>query len=157
MLHTCAHAPPKSWRASRGQTENWIPLVSQSEFQVDPALLQQRNTKKLHGIKNNCLLAAVRAHSVPKIQKRPKTPLPLLKNLEQRPDPACAQACNSHKGWANHLSHPSGPTLEPTPTFTLHKEQAHCPPPQGLSKLGKLLFVLHPTRPSISRMYQGTQ
>ena len=31
------------------------------------------------------------------------------------------------KGWANHLSHPSSPTLGPAPTLTPRKEPAHHP------------------------------
>ena len=33
-------------------------------------------------------------------------------------------ALNPTKGWAKHLSHPSGPTLGHTPTLTPCKEQA---------------------------------
>ena len=47
------------------------------------------------------------------------------------------------KGWAKHLSHPSGQTPGHSPTLTPYKGQAHHPH-QGANKQGKLLFVLAP-------------
>ena len=38
------------------------------------------------------------------------------------------------KGWAKHLSHPSGPTPGRTPALTRYKEQARASPPQRASK-----------------------
>ena len=54
-------------------------------------------------------------------------------------------ACPLHtpppKGWANHLSQPSGETSGHTPTLSPYKEQA-CPP--SGSKHVNMLLVLHP-------------
>ena len=54
-------------------------------------------------------------------------------------------ACPLHipppKGWANHLSEPSGETPGHTPTLGPYKEQA-CPP--SGSQHGNMLLVLHP-------------
>jgi len=46
--------------------------------------------------------------------------------------------------WANHLSHPSGPTPGHTPTFTLYKELAFTPASATTwgSKQENLLLVL---------------
>ena len=75
-----------------------------------------------------------------------ETKTPVLKSLEQRPGTACAQACNSPKGWATPK-----PTLWPillTPLPSPYIRNKHFPrapvpqTPQGASKLGKLLFVL---------------
>ena len=78
-----------------------------------------------------------------KIQKDKKNQLPFLKSLEQkqgvRSKNRVSGAKTGHctyplhttppKGWAKHLSHPSGPTPGHTPTLTPYKEQAF--PPSG--------------------------
>ena len=55
---------------------------------------------------------------------------------------SCPPALNTTKGWANHLSHPSGLTPGHSPTLTPNKEWA-CPT-LG-SKQGNLLLVFAPS------------
>ena len=54
---------------------------------------------------------------------------------------ACPLHSTPPKGWADHLSHTSGPTPGHTPTLTPYKKPAR--PPSG-SKQGNLLLVLAP-------------
>ena len=114
---------------------------------LDTPLLQQQNTKKLSGTKNNCM-PAVRVNSGPKRYKETKKPnchfwRAWSKSRGWGPRAGyCAHPLHTPppKGWAKHLSHPSGPTPGHTPTLTPYKEQAR--PSQGANKQGNLLFVL---------------
>ena len=63
------------------QAATWNPLLQC--LHLDKHLLQQRNTNKLQGTKNNCMHAQL-GQIRDKIQKRPKTQLPLLKSQEQK-------------------------------------------------------------------------
>ena len=55
---------------------------------------------------------------------------------------ACALCTTPPKGWEKHLSHPSGPTPEHTPTLTPYEEQARTPPPPHLGGASKGTFSL---------------
>ena len=116
---------------------------------LDKPLLQQQNTKKLYGTKNNSVHAQLGQILRKKIQKDSKTELPPLKSREQKQGirnksrvlcmPA---ACTPLEGWAEHLSRPSSPTPEYTPTLTPYKEPAR--PALG-SEQGNLLLVFTPS------------
>ena len=67
--------------------------------------------------------------------------LQLRRSLEQKQGTAHA-LCTEPRGWANHLSHPSGLTSGHTPTLTQYNEQAHdlpCLPVWGTSNQRKLV------------------
>ena len=85
---------------------------------------------------------SVGANSGPKDTKRPKNP---TATFEEPGAKAGYCTCPLHttppKGWAKHLSRPSGLTPGHTPTRIPYKKQA-CPPPWGESQQGNLLFVL---------------
>ena len=98
---------------------------------LDKPLLEQQNTKKLHATKNNCVHTQLGQILDQKIQKDQKTQLPLLKNREEKPGVGSksrvlcmSPALNTTKGWAEHLSHPSGLAPGHTPTLTPYKEPA---------------------------------
>ena len=61
------------------------------------------------------------------MQRNQKMQLQLLRSLEQKQGTAHA-LCTEPRGWANHLSHPSGLTSGHTPTLGQCNEQAHCLP-----------------------------
>ena len=113
---------------------------------LDTCLLEQQNTKKLWGTKNNCVHEQWgQIYLGPQDIKRPKTQLPFLKSWEQKSRMlgvnkeycTCPLHSTPPKEWANHLSHPSGLT----PGHTSYKEPA-CP--HSASKQKKLLLVFAP-------------
>ena len=65
------------------QAGTWDPLL-QCCLHLDTPLLEQQNTKKLYGTKNNCLHAQLRQILDKKYKETKKTQLPLLKSLEQK-------------------------------------------------------------------------
>ena len=80
--------------------------------------------------------------------------LPLLKHQEQKcsvRSKATYYTCALHtpplppppKGWADLLSHPSGPTLGPALSLAPYKGQVHTPPP-SIKPASTLLFVVTP-------------
>ena len=76
--------------------------------------------------------------------------LPLLKSWEQKQESEkkatysiCPLYTTLTKEWANHLSHPSGTTPEPTPT-SLHIRKKLALSNQGTSEQKNLLFVFAP-------------
>ena len=77
--------------------------------------------------------------------KRPKNPTATFEEPGAKAGYCTCPLCTTPpKGWAKHLSHPSGLTSGYTPTLTPYNEQARQRPPQGASKHGNLLFVLTP-------------
>ena len=102
----------------------WDPLVQC--LQLDKHFLEQQNTKKLWGTKNNCVHAQLGQIMNNRIQNRPK------------PHPA------PPRGYLGHLIHPSGLTPGPTPSLTPLRESAHTP---SASKQGNLLLVFAPPAP----------
>ena len=59
-------------------------------------------------------------------KKTPHTKLPLLKTLEQKLYSTCPLHTPPPKGWAIHLSHPSGPICGHAHTITPCKETVAC-------------------------------
>ena len=125
--------------------ETWDPLLLY--LYLDTRLLEQPNTKKLWGTKNNCVHEQWgQIYLGPQDIKRPKTQLPFLKSWEQKSRMlgvkeeywTCPLHSTPPKEWANQLSHSSGLT----PRHTWCKESA-CP--HSGSKQRKLLFVFAPS------------
>ena len=95
-------------------------------------------------VKKSLCARATEANAEQIIQRDQKAQLPLLKSPEKKQGTAHSPLHKtSPKGWANHLSHPSGLTPEHTPTLTPYKEQAR-PPLQGAGKPKGNLCVLTP-------------
>ena len=91
---------------------------------LDTPLLEQQNTKKLYGTKNNCAFS-LRANSGQKMQRDQKNQLLLLKLLEQKQVTEQAPLHRTPpKG--KRPSHPSSSTPRHIPIPTPYKEQA-CP------------------------------
>ena len=113
------------------------------------ALLQQQNTKKLYGAKINCVEGrwgkfwtkdTKRAKNLYYHFWRARSKNRVLGAKEGYVWPLHTRPS---WGWANHLSHLSGPAPGHTPTPIPFKEQAS--PPQGVSKQGnRCLFTLPP-------------
>ena len=80
------------------QAGTWDPLLQC--LHLDKPLLQQQNTKKLQGTKNNCLCVQL-GQIMDKIQKdqkkKEKTQLPLLKSREQKQGTAHAPCTQHHQ------------------------------------------------------------
>ena len=139
---------------------------------LDTPLLQQQNTKKLYGTKNNCVHVHLWQILDPKDTKRPKIPTATFeepsaktgyqehkqgvdsKNRVSRAKAGCREQKQgtAHaplhtmppNGWAKHLSYPSSLTPGHTPTLTPWKEQA-CPQLRERSRKGTYcLFSLLP-------------
>ena len=132
------------------QAGTWDPLLQC--LHLDKGLLEQQNTKKLYGTKNNCTHAQLGQIMDKKIQKdKNKKP---TATSEEPGAKAGYCACPLHtpppKGWVKHLSQPSGLTPGPSPTLTPCNEPAHSP--QRASKGTCCLFSLsHPPDPRCSR------
>ena len=114
----------------------------------DTPHLQERNTKKLYGTKNNSGYAQLGQI----LDKRDQnTQLPLLKSLEQKQGVGTKSRVlhippAPPKGWANHLNHPSSPRPGHTPTLIPYEERTcACSRSKQASK-GTCLFSLsqHP-------------
>ena len=140
---------PSGWlgKALRGpslrQAGTWDPSLQC--LHQHKRLLQQQNTKKLNGTKNNCVHGRLGQIMDNKIQKDPKNPTAASEEAGAKPGcwvPRVPPALNTTEGWADHLSPPSGPTPGHTPTLTLYKEPAH---PASGSEQGDLLLVLAPS------------
>ena len=98
---------------------------------LDTPLLEQQNTKKLYGTKINYVHVQL-GQILDKRFKETKKPSCQFWRVWSKSRRSGAKAgycaCPLHtmppKGWANHLSHPSGMTPGHTPTLTPYKEQA---------------------------------
>ena len=125
------------------QAGTWDPLL-QCCLHLDTPLLEQQNTKKLYGAKNNHVHAQLRQI----LDKRDQEKYPTATFEEPRAKAGyCARPLHTTppKGWAKHLSHPSGPIPGRTATLTPYKEQAPAPSPQGKASKGACcLFSLPP-------------
>ena len=132
------------------QAGTWGPLLQCcSAYTCTHLSSSKTNTEKLYGTKNNCVHAQLGQILDQEIKRRPKKPTATSE------EPGTKTGCRSKSrvlrmppalsttnGWAEHLSHPSGPTPGHTPTLTPHKEPA-CPP--SGSEQGNLLLVFAPS------------
>ena len=135
------------------QAGTWDPLLQC--LHLDTPLLEQQNTQKLYGTKNNCVHVQLGRILDPKDIKRPKNLTATFEEpgaktgcWEQMWGTAHAPCTQHHqRGWATHLSHPSSPSPGHTPTLTPCKEPARQPSPSPLreraSKGTCCLFSLH--------------
>ena len=109
-------------------------------FHLDTPLLQQQNTEKPYGTKNNCVeFCTSQPDSSPQLtatreslQQRPSTAKNKhsLKNRVLRSKAGyceCPLYSKPPEGWAKHLSHPSDSTPGHTSSLTPCKEQAREP------------------------------
>ena len=106
-------------------------------WQTSSCLLEKQNVKKLHRAKNNCVHAQLGQIMGKKIQKDYEANWHFWRTTSKsRVSEAKARycACSLHTKWANHLSHPSGPTLL---LLSPHKENQlpPLPPPTPLPTL----------------------
>ena len=111
---------------------------------LDTPLLQQQNTEKLYGTKNNCA-CALGANSLEQIldakdTKKTKTSTSTFEEPRTKTgfwgakaeDCVCPLHTPPPEGWADLLSYPSSPTPGHTPTLTLCEEQIS--PPWGVTE-----------------------
>ena len=81
------HCGLGNWLIKLASETGWGPGPSAAVLQslyLGTPLLDQPNTKKLRGTKNNSMYAQLGQILDPKDTKRPKTQWPLLRNLEQK-------------------------------------------------------------------------
>ena len=107
------------------QAWGWDPLLQC--LYLDAPLLQQQNTKKLYGTKNNCA-CALGANSLEQIldakgTKRPKTSASTSEEPRTKTGLWGAKQEDYAFPCTDHLSHPSSPTPGHIPTLTLCEEQ----------------------------------
>ena len=118
---------------------------------LDIPLLEEQNTRKLSGTKNNCVQVRWGKFWTQKIQRDQKTQLPLLRSQEKNRAKAATEhaLCTQHltRGWATHLSCPSAQPLDTSLSSPLIRNKLA--PPWGVSKQGNLLSVF--IAPSWSR------
>ena len=81
-------------------------------------LLQQQNTKKLYGTKNNCVHAQLGQILDKKIQKTKKLNCHFWRAASNAGGREQKQGTSNASCTHHHLSHPSGPTPGHTPTLT---------------------------------------
>ena len=132
-----------------------LPTVQWNWDRLEPGILccsacTWTNISSSKKIQRNCkgLKITVCIHSWGKLwtrrYKKTKTPTAISEELGAK---AGYWACPLHstppRGWADHLSHASGPTPGHTPALTPYKEAAH-PPWEGNLEQGNLLLVLAP-------------
>ena len=108
------------------QAWDWDPLLQC--LYLDAPLLQQQNTKKLYGTKNNCvhvLLGQIHWSKfwTQRVQRDQKLQPPLLRSLGQKQGFGEQNKRTMHSPCTDHLSHPSSPTPGHIPTLTLCEEQ----------------------------------
>ena len=89
------------------------------------SLLEQQNTKKLYGTKNNCVHAQLGQILDKRYKKTKKAQLPLLKTQKQKHGVGSKSrvlcvppARTTTKRWTDHLSHPSSLTPGHNSTLT---------------------------------------
>ena len=122
----------------------WDPLLQC--LLLSKPLLQQQNTKKPHGTKNNCMPVQL-GQILDKRHKKTKTPYFHFWRTKSKTWMLGAKArycaCPLHtaspKGCRKHLSHPSGQT--PEHTHTLNPLRNKLTAPSGSSKQGKLFSL----------------
>ena len=95
----------------------WDPLPQ--GLYLDIPLLEQQNTKKLYGTKNNCMHAQLR-QILDKRHKETKKPNCFFQRGWSK-----SSISIPPKGWAKHLSHLSCQISGQPPTLTPYKKQAH--------------------------------
>ena len=116
---------------------------------LDTPLLEQPNTKKPYGAKNNCMHVQLGQIVDERYKETKKTPTATFEGPGAKPGYcACPLHTTLPKGWAKHLSHPSSPTPGHTPTLTPYKEPA-CP--SSRSNQGNLLLVFAPLCCSLNK------
>ena len=115
---------------------------------LDNPVLEQQNTKKLYGTRNNCVhghLGQILDERYKKTKKDTKRPSATSEEPGAKPG---YWACPLHttppkKGWANHATHSSGLIPRHTPILTPYKEQVSAPLGELASK-GTCGWVLSP-------------
>ena len=99
---------------------------------LDKCLFEQQNTKILYGTKDNWVYVQLEQIMDKKIQRASKPNCHFWRAGRKKwvlgaKAGYCVYPLHStpSKGYANHLSHASSSTPEPTPTLTLYKEPTH--------------------------------
>ena len=130
------------------QAGTWDPWLQ--SLHLNTRLLQQQNTKKLHGTKNNHMHAQLGQILDPKDTKRPINPLSLLKSLEPRQGVRSKSrvlhtppAHNTTQGVGKETKPPLGPDPWTHP-YPHRKEGRGCLPLREWTEQGNLLFILTP-------------
>ena len=98
MCKDCAFWPQRLlWECGlnpQGEAGTWDPTLQC--LHLDSPLLQQQNTKKLYGTKNNCMHVQLGQILDQKIQRDRKIQLPLLRSLKQKQGTAHVPCIQHH-------------------------------------------------------------